>query len=161
MAVEPGLTAFAVTPLSASSAASARISPVTPALAAQYVASIGSPRVAAADATARNRPDRGAGRRSSAGTAARASDSTPPRLTSSTACCCARGTSQSGTPPAITPAAAIAASRPPQRRSASATAAATAPGSRTSAVNDPTRPAPERPIAWRTTPDSSAGVAIG
>jgi hypothetical protein len=33
--VDPGLTAFAVTPVPASSAASARTNPVTPALAAQ------------------------------------------------------------------------------------------------------------------------------
>ena len=68
MSVDPGLTAFAVTPVPRSSAASARTKPVTPAFAAQYAASIGSPRVAAAEATARNRPLRGAGRRSSAGT---------------------------------------------------------------------------------------------
>ena len=43
-------------------------------------ASMGMPRVAAAEATARKRPCRGSGRRSMAGTATRARVSTPPRL---------------------------------------------------------------------------------
>ena len=85
MRVEPGLTAFAVMPLSASSAASARTKPTTPAFAAQYAASIGNPRVAAAEATAMKRPSRGSGRRSITGTHARAAAITPPSVTSSTA----------------------------------------------------------------------------
>ena len=59
-------------------------------------------RVAAAEATAMNRPARGCGRRSSAGTATRARLSTPPRSMSRTACSCSIGTSHCGTPPAIT-----------------------------------------------------------
>src|SRR6516225_8806530 len=47
VAVDPGLTAFAVTPVPPSSAASARMKPATAALDAQYAASIGRPRVAA------------------------------------------------------------------------------------------------------------------
>ena len=133
VAVDPGLTAFAVTPVPPSSTARARTKPVTPALAAPYAASMGMPRVAAAEATARKRPCRGSGRRSMAGTATRARVSTPPRLMSSTACCCSSGSCQAGTPPAMTPAAATAASSPPQRSSASLTALARASGSRVSA----------------------------
>ena len=133
VAVDPGLTAFAVTPVPPSSTARARTKPVTPALAAPYAASMGIPRVAAAEATARKRPCRGSGRRSMAGTATRARVSTPPRLMSSTACCCSSGSCQAGTPPAMTPAAATAASSPPQRSSASLTALARASGSRVSA----------------------------
>jgi hypothetical protein len=168
VAVEPGLTAFAVTPVRPSSAARARMKPATPALAAQYAASIGRPRVAAAEATARNRPWRGSGRRSSAGTATRARVSTPPRSISSTACSWPSGTSQAGTPPAITPAAAIAASRPPQRSSASRTAAPSAAPSRVSAATATTTGPPAPPPsagaaaqAAATTSSSSCRVPSG
>ncbi len=147
VAVDPGLTAFAVTPVPPSSTARARTKPVTPALAAPYAASKGIPRVAAAEATARKRPCRGSGRRSMAGTVTRARVSTPPRLMSSTARCCSSGSCQAGTPPAMTPAAATAASSPPQRSSASLTALARASGSRVSACAAMTAasPAPASP----------------
>ena len=133
--------------------------PATPAFAALYAASIGIPRVAAAEATAMNRPRRGAGRRSSAGTATRARFSTPPRLTSSRAASRSRGTCQAGAPPAMTPATAIAASSPPQRRSASPTAAASASGSRVSATYPTTSPSAGRAVS--TTRSRSAGVPRG
>ena len=151
VAVDPGLTAFAVTPVPPSSTARARTKPVTPALAAPYAASMGMPRVAAAEATARKRPCRGSGRRSMAGTATRARVSTPPRLMSSTACCCSSGSCQAGTPPAMTPAAATAASSPPQRSSASFTALARASGSRVSACAAMTAASPAFAQASATT----------
>ncbi len=118
VAVEPGLTAFAVTPVSAElrrpARGSARPPPPWPRSRRPAWAARGWPRPRRRPGTG---PDRGAGRRSSAGMAARARVSTPPRSTSSTACSCSAGSSHSGTPPAITPAAAIAASSPPQRRS--------------------------------------------
>jgi hypothetical protein len=156
VSVEPGLTAFTVMPAPPSSTARARTKPVTPALAAQYAASIGSPRPAAAEATARNRPRRGSGRRSRAGTATRARVSTPPRSMSSTARSCSGGSCQAGLPPAMTPAAATAASRPPQRLSASSTAAASASGSLVSA-----RAATARPPDAATTRSRSAAEPSG
>ena len=78
------------------------MAPVTPAFAAQYAASIGSPRVAAAEATATKRPARGSGRRSSAGMPTLAATRTDRRFASSTASCWAAGISHSGTPSAYT-----------------------------------------------------------
>ena len=103
---------------------------------------------------------RGSGRRSSAGTAARARFSTPPRSMSSTACSCSGGTSHCGAAAGDHAGAARSPRpgrptgtrpRPPRPRAQ--------PTSRTSAMNAATRPAsPAMPAASATTAARSAGA---
>lgn len=103
--VEPGQIAFAVTPVPARSAASARTYPTIAALAAEYAASRGMARSAAAEATATNRPVPAS---IIGGTHTSARCRTPYRLPRSMSSNASSGISHARSP-RITPATAIAA----------------------------------------------------